>query len=96
MTVNLISSTKLNGFSMTFLAEGETSTPGWSSLPEVRGAWPNKKGFKILKHFLYGCYVQFTAVLWIRIHIDLALLDPDLDPFWECGSGSRSKEIDQS
>jgi hypothetical protein len=26
------------------------------------------------------------------IRIDFALLDPDL--YWECGSGSRSKEID--
>jgi hypothetical protein len=38
-------------------------------------------------------------MLWIRtriyrgIHIDLAVLDPDL--YWECGSGSKSMEIDQ-
>jgi hypothetical protein len=43
----------------------------------VRGAWPNKKGFKILKHFLYGCYVQFTAVLWIWIWINIGNADPD-------------------
>ncbi len=76
---------------MTFLFEGETSTPEWSSLPEVRGAWPNKKGFKILKNFLYGFSVQFNTVLWIGIRIDLTLLDPDLDPYWE--SGFRSKAI---
>jgi hypothetical protein len=30
--------------------------------------------------------------------LDLALLDPDPDPYWECGSGPRSrcKEIDQN
>jgi hypothetical protein len=28
------------------------------------------------------------------IRIDLAALDPD--PYWECGSGSRSVEIDQN
>jgi hypothetical protein len=32
-------------------------------------------------------------VLWIRIHNDLALLDPV--PYWECGYGSRNKEIDK-
>jgi hypothetical protein len=33
---------------------------------------------------------------WIRI--DFALLDPDLDPYWGCGSGSgsRSKKIDKT
>ncbi len=30
----------------------------------------------------------------IRIRIDLAVLDPD--PYWECGFGSRSMEIDRS
>jgi hypothetical protein len=40
-----------------------------------------------------------TPVLWIRIrtawiHIHLGVLDPD--PYWECGSISRSMEIDQS
>jgi hypothetical protein len=34
---------------------------------------------------------QKKTVFRIRIRIDLALLDPDL--YWECGSGSRSKEI---
>ncbi len=29
-----------------------------------------------------------------RIGIELALLDPD--QYWECGSGSRNKEIDQN
>jgi hypothetical protein len=40
--------------------------------------------------------IRTQAVLWIRIHLDLAVLDPD--PYWECvpGSGSRSKEIDQN
>ncbi len=32
-------------------------------------------------------------MLQIWICIDLALLDPD--PFWEYGSGSRGKDIDQ-
>jgi len=32
-------------------------------------------------------------MLWIRIRIDLAVLDPD--PYWECGSGSRSMDIDK-
>jgi len=30
-----------------------------------------------------------------RICIDLAALDPDLDPYWGCWPGSRSMEIDQ-
>jgi len=34
------------------------------------------------------CYAQ---ELWIRIRIDLTLLDPD--PYWD-GSGSRSQKID--
>jgi hypothetical protein len=34
------------------------------------------------------------SVLWIRICIDFAVLDPD--PDWECGSGSRSMEIDEN
>ncbi len=35
---------------------------------------------------------QCFGSAWIRI--DFALLDPD--PYWECGSGSRSKEIKKS
>ncbi len=31
--------------------------------------------------------------LWIPIRIDLAVLDQD--PYWKCGSGSRSMEIYQ-
>ncbi len=34
---------------------------------------------------------QCFGSAWIRV--DCALLDPD--PYWECGSGSRSKEINQ-
>ncbi len=34
------------------------------------------------------------AELWIRIRIGSAVLDPN--PYWECGSGSRSMEIDQN
>ncbi len=33
-------------------------------------------------------------MVWIRIRIYLAVLD--LDPYWECKSGSRSMEIDQN
>jgi hypothetical protein len=33
-------------------------------------------------------------VLWIRIRIHLAVLDPD--SYWECGSGSRSMKYDQN
>jgi hypothetical protein len=38
------------------------------------------------------------AVLWIHIliRINLAVLDPDPDRYWECGSGSRSMEIGQN
>ncbi len=36
---------------------------------------------------------QIKAVLWIRIRINLAVLDPD--PYWECGSGYKSMKIDQ-
>ncbi len=32
----------------------------------------------------------------MRIRIDLSLLDPDQDPYWECGSGSKSKEVYQN
>jgi hypothetical protein len=37
-------------------------------------------------------------VLWIRIRIDLAVLDPNPDPYWECesGTGSRRMEINQN
>jgi hypothetical protein len=81
MKVSLISSKKLNGFSMTFLSEGETSTPGWSSLPEVRGAWPNKKGFEILKNFLY---VQIFCAVYCCV------VDPDPLDLAAPGSGSGS------
>jgi hypothetical protein len=39
--------------------------------------------------------VPEKALLLIRIRIDLAFMD--LDPYWECGSGSRTRgmEIDQ-
>jgi hypothetical protein len=33
----------------------------------------------------------YVPLLWSRIRIHLAVLDPD--PCWECGSGSRSMEI---
>jgi hypothetical protein len=36
----------------------------------------------------------YDSVLWIRIRIDLAVLNPD--PYWECGSGFKSMEIDQN
>jgi hypothetical protein len=39
-------------------------------------------------------YSFFSVVVWIRIRIDLALLDPD--PYWEGRSGSSSKEINQN
>jgi hypothetical protein len=38
-------------------------------------------------------YLLCAAVFQIRIQIDLALLDPY--PYWECESGSKSKDIDQ-
>ncbi len=34
-------------------------------------------------------------MLWIRIRIELALLDPTPIPYWECGSGSRNEEINK-
>ncbi len=37
--------------------------------------------------------MRFKTVLWILIRIDLAVPDPD--PYWECGSGSRSMEFYQ-
>ncbi len=48
---------------------------------------------------LWTCYgINFPPVLWIQIRIDLTLQDPDLDPYCECVSGSRSsnKEFDQN
>ena len=41
-------------------------------------------------------FLQYFGSAWIRI--DLAPLDPDPEPYryWECGSGSRSKEINQN
>jgi hypothetical protein len=45
--------------------------------------------------FLSQSYPAYRKpVLWIRIPINLADLDPD--PYWVCGSGSRSMEIDQN
>ncbi len=38
--------------------------------------------------------VQYIAVLWIRIRINLALLYPY--SYWECGSRSRSNDIDHN
>ncbi len=35
--------------------------------------------------------MRFKIVLWIRIRIGLVVPDP----YWECGSGSRSMEFDQ-
>jgi hypothetical protein len=36
--------------------------------------------------------LSFTkSIVGIRIRMDLVLLDPDL--YWECGCGSRSREI---
>jgi hypothetical protein len=35
-----------------------------------------------------------SPVLWIRIRIDLAVVDLDPDPYWECGY--RSMEIDKN
>jgi hypothetical protein len=37
-------------------------------------------------------HVKVKSVLSIRIHVFMAVLDPD--PYWECGSGSSSMEID--
>ncbi len=36
------------------------------------------------------------SVFWIRIliRIHLEVMDPDLDPYWECGSGSGSSSIE--
>jgi hypothetical protein len=42
------------------------------------------------QHYLSG----IPTVLWIRIRIDLALLDPD--PYEEYGSGSRRQDIDRN
>jgi hypothetical protein len=37
-------------------------------------------------------YISRQLVLWIRIRVDLAVLDPD--PYWERGFGSRSRSIE--
>jgi hypothetical protein len=39
---------------------------------------------------------RFIPVLWIWIRIDLPVLDPEPDPYWECGSRSRKMEIEQN
>jgi hypothetical protein len=39
-------------------------------------------------------YISRQLVLWIWIHIDVAVLDPD--PYWERGSEYRSMEIDHN
>jgi hypothetical protein len=39
----------------------------------------------------------FAALLWIRIRIHVAVLDPDPELYWECGSrGPRSMKIDKN
>jgi hypothetical protein len=43
--------------------------------------------------FLHYSLCFGSGFAWIRI--DLALLGPNPDPYWEFGSGSRSKEFDQ-
>ncbi len=70
---------------------GEADCSWTLSLRPLAGGWPTSEA-AILRHIR-----QVERVLWeilIRIRIDLALLDTD--PYWECGSGFRSKEIDQS
>jgi hypothetical protein len=44
------------------------------------------------KHLPLCTKLYIDTGFWILIHIDLAVLDPD--PYWECGSGSKSMEIE--
>ncbi len=86
MKVSLISRRILNGFSMTFLSEGEISTPGWSNLPEVRGAWPNKKDLKFSKlictDILYSLphFCGSGSALGMRIRIWICIGNADPNP----------------
>jgi hypothetical protein len=44
---------------------------------------------------MYYSFDVNKPVLWIRNRIDSAVLDPEPDPYAECGSRSRSMEITQ-
>jgi len=37
------------------------------------------------------CFGSGSGSMWIRI--EMALLDPDPDPYWEYGSGSRTVKM---
>ncbi len=53
----------------------------------------SSKGFCHGVFYFYLCCGSGSGSILINIH--LFVLDPDLDQYWECRSGSRSTGIDQ-
>jgi hypothetical protein len=71
---------------------GRVPRPDLSTRPWQGVKAPSDIGGEGLKKM----WLTFWAVfrIWIGIRIDFVLLDPD--PYWECGSGSNSKGINQN
>ncbi len=86
-------------FRLSYLHTYITVVYCWASsdLGDIWGIFTNY--FFVFLDFTFYCWwPKLCTALWnrIRTRIHLALLDPDLDPYWYCGSGSgsRSKNID--
>jgi hypothetical protein len=41
----------------------------------------------------WAIFVKLECLLLVKFNVDFEMLDPG--PYWKCGSGSSSKEIDK-
>jgi len=67
---------------------------GWSPSPPPPRQRRSCSDYPAIHQSMISRNVMTNMVNPIRIRIELAVMDPDLDPYWECGSGSRSMNID--